>query len=74
MEIPFCLSSERKILLEILLVPTPRHGASPRRRSLGLGEPEPKLAELSGPPRRSSALPRRTSLPRHSIASPKRTC
>ena len=34
--------------------PTPRH------RSARLGEPEPRVSALSGPPRRSGALPRRT--------------
>ena len=40
--------------------PTPRRGAPPRRRSLRLGEPEPKFYEFSGPPRCSNAPPRRT--------------
>ena len=40
---------------------------TPRQRSLYLGEPGPKFAELSG-------SPRQTSPPRRSIAPPKRTC
>ena len=50
----------------------PKHRAPPRRRSLRLGEPDPRVSTLSGPPRRSNALPRRTSLPRRCIASSKR--
>ena len=38
-----------------------------RRRSLRLGEPEPRVYALSGPPRHRSASPRQTS-------SPRRTC
>ena len=53
---------------------TPRHRAPPRRRSLLLGKPEPRVSALSGPPRHSSASLRRTSLPRRSIALPRRTC
>ena len=52
----------------------PRRGAPHRRRSLSLGDPEPKVFALSGPPRRSSASPRRTSPPRCSITLPRRTC
>ena len=48
--------------------PTPRRRASPKQRSLSLGELEPKVDALSSPPRRSSASPRR------SIATPRRTC
>ena len=60
--------------LFLLDTPTPRCGAHPRRRSLCLGEPEPRVSALSSPPKRSSALPRRTSPPRHNIGSPKSTC
>ena len=40
--------------------PTPRRGAPPRRRSLRLGELEPKFSEFSSPPRHSNAPPKRT--------------
>ena len=54
---------------------TPRRGALPRRRSLHLGEPEPKFSEFSGSPRHSSnAPPRQTFPPKCSIASLRRTC
>ena len=58
-------SSHFCIKLDTLM---PRLGVSPKRRSLRLGEPEPKFFEFSGPPRRSN------SPPRSSIASPRRTC
>ena len=45
----------------------PRRRAPPRRRHLLLGEPKVKFSELSG-------LPRRTSPPRRSEASPRHTC
>ena len=45
-----------------------RLGGGRRRRSLRLGEPEPKFYEFSGPPRRRNASPRR------SIALPRCTC
>ena len=51
----------------LLDIPTPRPRAPPRRRSLCLGEPEPKFSKFSSLLRRSNAPPRRTSLP-------KRTC
>ena len=44
----------------LLDTPTPRRGASPRQRSLSLGEPEPIISTLSSPLRRSIALPWRT--------------
>ena len=58
----------------LLDTPTPKRGAPPRQRSLRLGETKPRVSTLSYPPRRSSALPRRTSPPRRSIASPRHTC
>ena len=60
--------------LFLLNTPTPRRRALSRRRSLRLGEPEPRVSTLSSPPRLDSALPRRTSPPRRSIASPRRAC
>ena len=45
----------------------PRRRATPRRRLLRLGGPEPRNSTLSGPPRQ-------TSSPRRSEASPRRTC
>ena len=52
----------------------PRRGALPRQRSLRLGEPKAMFSKFFGLLRRSNASPKRTSLPRHSIASLKRTC
>ena len=46
----------------------PRHGASPKKRSLRLGKPEARIFALFGPPKRRSALPR------HSLSPPKHTC
>ena len=65
-EIPVKMAQNWPFLLQPD-TPTPRHRSAhlgvelrPRRRSLRLGEPEPKFAELSGPPRRSEASPRCT--------------
>ena len=59
-----------------VLFDTPTLGcrAPPRRRSIHLGEPKPKVYALFGPPRHSSASPRQTSSSRRSIASPRSTC
>ena len=48
---------------------------TPRCRSACLGvKAPPRVSALSGPPRRSSSLPRQTSPLRRSIASRRRAC
>ena len=42
----------------LLDTPTPRCRSASLGVELRLGEPEPRVFELSGPPRQSSALPR----------------
>ena len=44
------------VLLDAL---TPRHRSARLGVELLLGEPEPRVSALSGPPKRSSAFPRR---------------
>ena len=58
--------------LFLLNGPTPRCRSALLGVELRLGEPEPRVYALSGPPRCSSASLRRTSPSRRSIASPRR--
>ena len=70
------ISSENGQIWPFMLQLNTRLGVGVLRLSveLHLGESEPKFIEHFGPPKRSSAPPRRTSLPRRSIAPPRRTC
>ena len=60
--------------LFLLDTPTPRRRSACLGVELRLGEPEPRVSTLFGPPRCSSSSLRRTSSPKHSIASPRHAC